>query len=43
LGEHYSEGELMKYDTTHKSNKAFRQYMQKKKDKSLQIYQTAQK
>ncbi len=42
LGAHFSENELMDHGTTHKSNKAFRRYMQADKSKSLTVYQKAQ-
>ena len=38
LGDHFSEDELMKYGSIHKTDKAFRRYMQKKKDSSLKIH-----
>jgi integrase len=42
LGEYFNEDELMRHGTTHKSNKAFRRYMQAKRNESVEIYSKAQ-
>jgi hypothetical protein len=41
LGEHFSEDQLMKAGSFHKTNSAFKRYMQSKKNDSINIYQKA--
>lgn len=41
LGEFFSEDDLMKHGTTHKSNKAFRRYMQAQRNESIKVYAKA--
>ena len=41
LGEYFTEEDLMKHGTTHKSNKAFRRYMQAQRNESIKVYAKA--